>query len=65
MWRYGNACWPATAAQVASWTVKSFPTMDEWLSNLVAMALKATLNDVRTHAQVVTAKPLWRSTCAS
>jgi hypothetical protein len=31
--------------------------MDEWLSNLVAAAPKATLNDVRTHAQVVAAKP--------
>ena len=31
--------------------------MDEWLSNLVASAPKATLNDVRTHAQVVAAKP--------
>ena len=38
-------------------TVKSFLTMDEWLSNLVATAPKATLNDVRTHAQVVAAKP--------
>src|SRR5262249_51769448 len=31
--------------------------MDEWLSNLVATAPKATLNDVRTHAQVVAARP--------
>ena len=38
-------------------TVKSFLTMDEWLNNLVATAPKATLNDVRTHAQVVAAKP--------
>ena len=57
MWRYGTGLLPATAAQVAAVTVKSFLTMDEWLSNLVAMAPKATLNDVRTHAQVVAAKP--------
>jgi hypothetical protein len=31
--------------------------MDDWLSNLVETAPKATLNDVRTHAQVVAAKP--------
>jgi hypothetical protein len=57
MWRYGTGLLPATAAQVAAVTVKSFLTMDEWLSNLVATAPKATLNDVRTHAQVVAAKP--------
>ena len=57
MWRYGTGLLPATAAQVAAVTVKSFLTMDEWLSNLVATAPKTTLNDVRTHAQVVAAKP--------
>ena len=57
MWRYGTALIPITAAQVAAVTVKSFLTMDEWLSNLVTTAPKATLNDVRTHAQVVAAKP--------
>jgi hypothetical protein len=57
MWRYGTGLLPATAAQAAAVTVKSFLTMDEWLSNLVATAPKATLNDVRTHAQVVAAKP--------
>jgi hypothetical protein len=57
MWRYGTGLLPATAAQVAAVTVKSFLTMDEWLSNLVAMAPKTTLNDVRMHAQVVAAKP--------
>src|SRR3954470_9207425 len=57
MWRYGTGLLPATAAQVAAVTVKSFLTMNDWLSNLVATAPKSTLNDVRTHAQVVAAKP--------
>ena len=57
MWRYGTGLLPATAAQVAAVTVKSFLTMDDWLSTLLATAPKATLNDVRTHAQVVAAKP--------
>jgi hypothetical protein len=33
------------------------PHHDEWLSSLAATAPKATLNDVRTHADVVAAKP--------
>ena len=57
IWRYGTGLLPATAAQAAAVTLKSFLTMDEWLSNLVATAPKATLNAVRTHAQVVAAKP--------
>ena len=57
MWRYGTGLLPATAAQVAAVTLKSFLTMDEWLSNLAASAPKATLNAVRTHEQVVAAKP--------
>ncbi len=57
MWRYGTGLLPATAAQVAAVTVKSFLTMNDWLSNLLATAPKATLNDARTHAQVVAAKP--------
>jgi len=57
MWRYGTGLLPATAAQAAAVTVKSFLTMNEWLDNLVSTAPKATLNDVRTHAQVVAAKP--------
>ena len=32
MWRYGTGLLPATAAQVAAVTVKSFLTMDTWLS---------------------------------
>jgi hypothetical protein len=57
MWRYGTGLLPATAAQAAAVTVKSFLTMNDWLDKLVATAPKATLNDVRTHAQVVAAKP--------
>jgi len=57
MWRYGTGLLPATAAQVAAVTTQSFLTMDIWLSNLVTSAPKATLNDVRTHAQVVAGKP--------
>ena len=38
-------------------TTQSFLNMDVWLSNLVTSAPKATLNDVRTDAQVVAAKP--------
>jgi hypothetical protein len=57
MWRYGTGLLPSTAAQVAAVTVQSFLTMDVWLSNLVTSAPKATLNDVRTHAQVVAGKP--------
>jgi hypothetical protein len=58
MWRYGTGLLPATAAQVAAVTVQSFLTMDQWLSTLLTTAPKATLNEVRTHAQVVAAKPL-------
>ena len=32
MWRYGTGLLPATAAQVAAVTLKSFLTMDTWLS---------------------------------
>lgn len=57
MWRYGTGLLPATAAQVAAVTVNSFLTMDAWLSKLNVTAPKETLNSVRTHAQVVAAKP--------
>jgi hypothetical protein len=57
MWRYGTGLLPATAAQAAAVTVQSFLTMDQWLSTLLTTAPKATLNDPRTHAQVVAAKP--------
>src|SRR5467141_1086661 len=57
IWRYGTGLLPATAAQVAAVTLESFLTMDTWLSNLLASAPKATLNSVRTQAQVIAAKP--------
>src|SRR5437899_3536478 len=57
MWRYGTGLLPGTAAQAAAVTLQSFLTMDVWLSSLNASAPKETLNSVRTHAQVVAAKP--------
>jgi hypothetical protein len=57
MWRYGTGLLPSTAAQVAAVTLQSFLSMDTWLSNLLTSAPKATLNAVRTHAQVISAKP--------
>jgi hypothetical protein len=57
IWRYGTGLLPATAAQVAAVTLQSLLTMDTWLSNLTVSAPKATLNDVRTQAQVIAAKP--------
>src|SRR5207302_2617806 len=57
MWRYGTGLLPGTAAQVAAVTVKSFLTMDTWLSNLNASAPKETLNSARTQAQVIAGKP--------
>jgi hypothetical protein len=57
MWRYGTGLLPATPAQVAAVTVQSLLTMDSWLSSLTVSAPKATLNAVRTQAQVIDAKP--------
>ena len=63
IWRYGTALLPglappsSAAAQVAAVTVKSFLTMDTWLSSLLASAPKDWINDVRTQAQVIAAKP--------
>jgi hypothetical protein len=57
MWRYGTGLLPATAAQVQAVTLQSFLTMDTWLSTLMVSAPKATLNAVRTQAQVIDAKP--------
>src|SRR5947209_2196004 len=57
MWRYGTALLPGTAAQIAAVTLPSLLTMDVWLSSLNESAPKATLNSVRTHAEVVAAKP--------
>ena len=57
MWRYGETLLPATAAEVVGVTLNSLLTMDVWLGNLNATAPKETLNSVRTHEQVVAAKP--------
>jgi hypothetical protein len=57
MWRYGTGLLPATAAQVSAVTLQSFLTMDNWLSSLTISAPKATLNSVRTQAEVIAAKP--------
>jgi len=57
IWRYGTALLPAAAAQTEAVTVQSLLTMDTWLSNLLVSAPKATLNSVRTQAQVIDAKP--------
>lgn len=57
MWRYGTGLLPATPAQFAAVTLQSFLTMDTWLSNLTVSAPKATLNSVRSHAEVIEAKP--------
>jgi hypothetical protein len=57
MWRYGTGLLPGTPAQIAAVTVKSFLTMDTWLSNLNASAPKETINSVRTQAQVIAGKP--------
>jgi hypothetical protein len=57
MWRYGTGLLPATAAQVTAVTLQSLLTMDTWLTTLLTTAPKATLNSVRTQAQVIAAKP--------
>jgi hypothetical protein len=57
MWRYGTGLLPATAAQVTAVTLESLLTMDTWLTTLLTTAPKATLNSVRTQAQVIAAKP--------
>ena len=57
MWRYGTALLPSTPQQVVAVTLESLLTMDDWLSDLLISAPKATLNAVRTQAQVIEAKP--------
>src|SRR5262245_776702 len=57
MWRYGTGLLPATLAQFTAVTLKSFLTMDAWLTTLLTAAPKATLNSVRTQEQVIAAKP--------
>jgi len=66
IWRYGAGLVPGlgasspadAAAQVNNVTVKSFLTMDSWLSNLLVSAPKSWVNDVRTQAQVIAGKPV-------
>src|SRR5713226_8250571 len=58
MWRYGTGLLPATAAPFAAATLKSFLTMDTWLSNLNVSAPEETLNAVRRQAEVIAAKPV-------
>jgi hypothetical protein len=57
IWRYGTALVPVGAAQTEAVTVQSLLTMDTWLSNLLVSAPKATLNSVRSQAQVIDARP--------
>ncbi len=57
IWRYGTGLLPATPAQNAAVTLKSFETMDTWLSDLNVSSPKATVNGVRTQADVIAAKP--------
>jgi hypothetical protein len=57
MWRYGTGLLPAGPAQFAAVTLRSFLTMDTWLTSLNRSAPKATLNSVRTQAEVIAAKP--------
>jgi hypothetical protein len=57
MWRYGTGLLPGTPAQIAAVTVRSFLTMDSWLSNLNVSAPKETLNSARSQAQVIAGKP--------
>jgi hypothetical protein len=57
MWRYGTALLPATPAQFVAVTLHSYATMEAWLDELDRSAPKETLNSVRTHEQVVAAKP--------
>jgi hypothetical protein len=57
MWRYGTGLLPATPAQFTVVTLNSLLTMDSWLSKLVLSSPKATLNSVRSQAEVIQAKP--------
>src|SRR2546427_2942980 len=57
MWRYGTGLLPGTAAQAIEVTLRSFLTMDTWLSNQNVSAPKETLKSVRTQAEGIQAKP--------
>jgi Tannase-like family of unknown function (DUF6351) len=57
IWRYGYSLVPVGAAQTAAVTTRSFLTMDSWLTTLLSTAPKSWINDVRTQAEVIAAKP--------
>ena len=54
IWRYGSALLAPAASGL---TLMSLLQMDQWLTALNASAPKAAINDVRTQAQVIAAKP--------
>ena len=54
MWRYGTGL---IAPPASGLNLMSFQTMDAWLSTLATNAPKRFVNDERTQAQVVAAKP--------
>ena len=54
MFRFGSGLTPTAASGI---TLLSFLTMDTWLSNVTVSAPKASMNAVRTQAQVVAGKP--------
>jgi hypothetical protein len=54
IWRYGTGLLAPTASGL---TLQSFLTMDQWLTTLNTNVPKAAVNDSRTQAQVVAAKP--------
>lgn len=54
IWRYGTGLLPKAESGI---TLQSLLTMDTWLSALNSSAPKSWINDQRTQAQVVAAKP--------
>ncbi len=54
LWRFGTAL---TAPAASGLTLMSFLTMDQWVSAMLTSAPKASINDVRTQAQVIAGKP--------
>jgi hypothetical protein len=54
LWRFPTGLVPPPALQLP---LQSMLTMDQWLSRLSTDVPKATVNDARTQAQVVAAKP--------
>ncbi|MGI9026746.1 MAG: DUF6351 family protein [Burkholderiaceae bacterium] len=54
IWRYGTGLLPPAASGL---TLMSFLTMDQWLTALNTSVPKVAINDTRTQAQVIAAKP--------